>query len=137
MNTRSQGINLEKINPEIEKSCKKNRKEKCGKDKQKMAENQAEQPARNRVLQEYTMPNPGDTHNSIVRPTVDANNFEIKPAIIQMVLQFQFGGLPSEDPNAHLAQFLEICDKFEMNGISQDAIKLRLFPFSLKDKAKL
>ena len=83
MNTQSQGINLEKINPEIEKSCKKNRKEKCEKDKQKkMAENQAEQPARNRVLHEYTMPTPGDTHNSIVRPTVDANNFEIKPAII-------------------------------------------------------
>ena len=137
MNTRSQGINLEKVNPEIEKSCKKNRKEKREKDKQKMAENQAEQPARNRVLHEYTMPTPGDTHNSIVRPTVDANNFEIKPAIIQMVSQFQFGGLPSEDPNAHLAQFLEICDTFKMNGVSQDAIKLRLFPFSLRDKAKL
>lgn len=108
MNTRSKGTNLEKINPEIEKSYKKNHKEKCKKDKQKMADDQAAQPARNRALQEYAMPNPGDTHNSIVRPTVDANTFEIKLAIIQMVSQFQFGGLPSEDPNAHLTQFLEI-----------------------------
>ena len=47
-----------------------------------MAEDQVAQPFRNRALQEYTMPNPGDTHNSIVRPTIDANNFEIKPVII-------------------------------------------------------
>ena len=137
MNTRSQGINLEKINPEIEKSCKKNRKEKREKDKQKMAENQAEQPARNRVLHEYTMPTLGDTHNSIVRPTVDANNFEIKPAIIQMVSQFQFGGLPSEDPNAHLAQFLEICDTFKMNGVSQDAIKAEVIPFLFEGQSQV
>ena len=50
-----------------------------------MAEDQAVQQVRNRALQEYTMPNPGDNLGSIVRPNVDANNFEIKPAIIQMI----------------------------------------------------
>ena len=137
MNTRSKGENLEKLNPEIEKSCKKNRKEKRAKDRKIMAEDQRVQQARNRTLQEYTMPNPGDNLSSIVRQNVDANNFEIKPAIIQMISQFQFGGLLTEDPNVHLAQFLEICDTFKMNGVSSDAIKLRLFPFSLRDKAKL
>ena len=102
-----------------------------------MAKDQVAQQAGNRALQDYTMPNPGNNLSSIVRPTVDANNFEIKPIIIQMVSQFQFGGLPSEDPNAHLAQFLEIYDTFKMNEVGPDAIKLRLFPFSLRDKAKL
>ena len=64
------------------------------------------------------MPTTGDTHNNIVKPTVDANTFEIKSVIIQMVSQFQFGGLPSEDSNTHLAQFLEIYDTFKMNGVS-------------------
>ena len=137
MHTRSKGKNLKKLNPEIEKSCKKNRKEKRAKDRKIMAEDQTIQQARNRALQEYTMPNPRDNLSSIVRPTVDANNFEIKPVIIQMVSQFQFGGLPSEVPNAHLTQFLEICDTFKMNRVGPDAIKLRLFPFSLRDKAKL
>ena len=85
MNTRSKGKNLEKLSPEIEKSCKKNRKEKRAKDRKIMAEDQEVQQARNRALQEYTMPNLGDNLGSIVRPNVDANNFEIKPAIIQMI----------------------------------------------------
>ncbi|XP_031260802.1 uncharacterized protein LOC116118985 [Pistacia vera] len=48
----------------------------------------------------------------------------------------QFGGLAHEDPNLHIANFLDICDTFKHNGVSDEAIRLRLFPFSLRDKAK-
>ncbi|XP_038973879.1 uncharacterized protein LOC120105457 [Phoenix dactylifera] len=99
-----------------------------------MADNQDNQ--NKRLLSDYAVPNVNGAQPSIVRPTVNANNFEIKPGLIQMVQQEQFGGGPSEDPHAHLANFLEICDTIKMNGVSDDAIRLRLFPFSLKDKAK-
>ena len=47
----------------------------------------------------------------------------------------QFHVLPNEDPNLHIAYFLEICDMFRVNDVLDDAIRLRLFPFSLKDRA--
>ncbi|GAB2278494.1 hypothetical protein Dimus_039293 [Dionaea muscipula] len=41
-----------------------------------------------------------------------------------------------EDPNEHNAEFLAICDTVKFHNVSEDAIRLRLFPFSLRDKAK-
>ncbi|XP_073154032.1 uncharacterized protein [Henckelia pumila] len=57
---------------------------------------------------------------SIVRLTVEANNFELKSSIIQMIqLQAIFGGTSVEDPYAHLERFLSICDTFKANGSQQ------------------
>ncbi|KAJ9558513.1 hypothetical protein OSB04_013127 [Centaurea solstitialis] len=48
----------------------------------------------------------------------------------------QFSGLPSEDPNLHLKSFMEITDSFIIPGVSNEAIRLNLFTFSLRDRAK-
>ena len=53
-----------------------------------------------------------------------------------MVQQNQYGGLPHKDPNVHLETFLEIADTVKMNGVTEDVIRMRLFPFSLRDKAR-
>ena len=90
-----------------------------------------------KALEEYGVPSVTGSQNYIMEPTIKANTFEIKPAYIQMVSQYQFIGLPSEDSNTHLASFLDICDTFKINGVSTDVIRVRLFPFSLRDKAKL
>ena len=90
-----------------------------------------------RTMFEYAKPFLTRVESSIVRPTIAANIFEIKPNIIQMVQQFvQFDGFQDEDPNAHIANFLEVCDTFKINGATNDAIRLRLFPFSLRNWAK-
>ena len=67
------------------------------------------------------------------QPTVDANNFELKPALITMVQQQQFTRHPSEDPNEHLGRFLRMASTVKLNGVNPDVIKLQLFPFSLRD----
>ncbi|KAJ8760080.1 hypothetical protein K2173_010936 [Erythroxylum novogranatense] len=87
-------------------------------------------------LRDYAKPGIQESTSGIRNPTMDANNFELKPTFISMVQQLQFGGSPVEDPNMHLTIFLEVCDTLKMNGVTSDAIRLQLFPFSLRDKAR-
>ena len=69
-------------------------------------------------------------------PVIDARNYEIKASTITMLENEPFYGLPRENPNEHLTTFLDRCALSRQNGVSEDAVKLILFPFSLKDKAK-
>ncbi|KAL0454827.1 UNVERIFIED_CONTAM: hypothetical protein Slati_0821900 [Sesamum latifolium] len=81
-----------------------------------------------RPMMEYSFSTADGTISSIVKPSVEANNFEIKPSIIQIIRSsVQFYDLPDEDPNKYLLNFLEICDTFRFNGVSNDAVRLRIF----------
>ena len=73
--------------------------------------------------------------SAIRPPTIQANNFELKPALIHMVESNQFGGYPNESPDEHLAIFLRYCNTIKINNVTPDIIRLQLFPFSLRDKA--
>ncbi|KAI3773872.1 hypothetical protein L1987_48411 [Smallanthus sonchifolius] len=71
----------------------------------------------NRTIYDFARPSLEALGSSITRPTVDANNFEIKSHVIHMIQSScTFHGLPDEDPHAHIANFLEICDTFKLNG---------------------
>ena len=63
-------------------------------------------------------------------------NFELKSSLINMVQASPFCGKPNEDANAHLQNYLELCKTVTIRGVTADAIRLRLFPFSLLGKAK-
>jgi hypothetical protein len=63
-------------------------------------------------------------------------NFKIRTGLITTVQASPFYGLPSEDANAHLQQFLELRDTIVIKDVTPEAIKLCLFPFSLVEKAK-
>jgi hypothetical protein len=67
---------------------------------------------------------------------VGDGSFELKPTLINMVQQSPFCGKASEDANVHPQHFLEICSTFTIWGVTHDAVRLRLFPFSLLGKAK-
>ena len=72
-----------------------------------------------------------DEYYTIRQPAIDANNFELKPALIIMVQQHPFTGHPTEDPNEHLGRFLRMANIVKLNGVRPEVIKLHLFPLSL------
>ena len=118
------------IDPEIEKTCKRNRKE-----KQQRIEGATM--AEERPLLDYVLPTTNGYRPAIVSPAIENRGFEIKTGMINMIQQNQFAGGPTEDPNEHLANFNELCGTFHIQNISVDAIRLRLFSFSLRDRAKI
>ena len=130
LDRRSLCLDLEPFNPEIERSLREIRA-KGKKSKNKMTEEQLTPPPKQ--LKEYFTPATYDSPTRTRMPTVTVP-FEIKHSLIQMLPSFY--GLESENPFKHVDAFLEICSTVFLNNISDDALRLRLFPFSLKDKAK-
>ena len=87
------------------------------------------------LLEEFTLP-PTVVQTAIRRPPIQVNNFELKSATLQMLQNILFHGLPNENPNMHLTNFLEVYDTIKYNGVTEEALRLRLFPLSLGDRAK-
>ena len=74
-------------------------------------------------------------YSAIKQPAVDANEYELEPALITMVQQNQFAGRSTENPNEHLGRFLRIANSIKLNGVKPEVIQLQLFPLSLRDMA--
>ena len=85
------------------------------------------------TMEDFWRPIIQEEYSAIKQPTIDANNFELKPALITMMHQNQFTGHPTEDPNEHLGRFLMMANTVKLNGLRPEMIKLHLFPFSLRD----
>ncbi|KAL4386939.1 hypothetical protein GQ457_09G031260 [Hibiscus cannabinus] len=60
--------------------------------------------------------------------------FQLKTGLIHLLPTFH--GLPSESPHRHLNEFHLVCSSMKPQGVSEDQIKLRAFPFSLSGLAK-
>ena len=64
-------------------------------------------------MAEYTWPTLNDASSCIVQLVIEANNFDVKASTMNMIYnQCQFDGLPNE------------------------ALQLRIFPFTLRGKAR-
>ena len=91
-----------------------------------------------RMLGDFTAPNSNLHGRSISIPAIRANNFELKPQLVSLMQQnCKFHGLPSEDPFQFLTEFLQICDTVKTNGVDPEVYRLILFPFAVRDRARI
>ena len=95
----------------------------------------AKRPPITDTMEDFWRPIIQEEYSTIRQPAVDANNFELKLALITMVQQYQFTGRPIEDLNEHLGRFLRMANTVKLNGVRPEVIKMHLFTFSLRDIA--
>ncbi|GKF02376.1 hypothetical protein Tco_0029299 [Tanacetum coccineum] len=67
-----------------------------------------------------------------VVPAVLADQFELKPELLDFISNNPFFGLDNDDPHSHIKRFYQITRTFKINQVPHDVVKLILFPFSLK-----
>ncbi|XP_071917221.1 uncharacterized protein [Coffea arabica] len=88
-----------------------------------------------RTLRELAAPDLNQQPLCITFPHLnDDTPFELKSGLIHLLPSFH--GLPGEEPYKHLQKFDVVCNSIKPPGITEEQIKMRAFPFSLKDSAK-
>ncbi|GJY41470.1 hypothetical protein Tco_0428740 [Tanacetum coccineum] len=73
---------------------------------------------------------------AIVLPEINADHFEIKTNLLQLVQANPFHGLENKNPHAHINSFKRITLTLRFRNVPNDVIKLMMFPYSLEGDAK-
>nr|GFA44328.1 reverse transcriptase domain-containing protein [Tanacetum cinerariifolium] len=73
--------------------------------------------------------------DAIVVPPINANNFELKHTLINLVQSNQFTG--RQDPHNHLRFFNKVTSTFQHPEVPNTTVKLLQFPFSLEREARI
>ncbi|GJT87191.1 reverse transcriptase domain-containing protein [Tanacetum coccineum] len=73
---------------------------------------------------------------AIVLPEINADHFEIKTNLLQLVQANPFNGRENENPHAHINSFKRITSTLRFRNVPNDVIKLMMFPYSLEGAAK-
>lgn len=149
--TRSQSPNLAPYDSELEKTTRKNARNKVSTSTTQVdglisdSKSSAPTPPRQRAtsmaltISEAGQPlksSPSARANNapscIIYPEVEeGTQFELKPGILNLLPSFH-----KDDPHMHLKLYLEAVENIIITGMEPECVKLRLFTYTLKDRAK-
>ncbi|GJZ14901.1 reverse transcriptase domain-containing protein [Tanacetum coccineum] len=88
-----------------------------------------------RTMEELCQPTLNGRGGPIAPIAIQATNFGLKNDMIQQVQNScPFHGL-GDDANKHLDKFLHVTQSMKVNGVSDDALRVYLFPYSLQHRA--
>nr|GEW86165.1 reverse transcriptase domain-containing protein [Tanacetum cinerariifolium] len=88
------------------------------------------------TMEELCQPSLNGRGGPIAPIAIQAMNFGLKNDMIQQAQNScQFHGLLGDDANKHLDKFLHVTQSIKVNGVTDDALRLYLFPHSLTHHA--
>nr|GEW92830.1 hypothetical protein [Tanacetum cinerariifolium] len=89
-----------------------------------------------RMMEELCQPSINGRGRPIAPIPIQATDFGLRHHMIQQVQNTcQFHRLPGDDANRHIDKFLEITQHMKQNEVSDDALHVSLFPYSLTHHA--
>ncbi|GJV44498.1 reverse transcriptase domain-containing protein [Tanacetum coccineum] len=86
-------------------------------------------------MEELCQPSLDGRGGPIAPIAIQAATFGLKNDMIQQVQNSCPFRRPGDDANKHLDKFLHVTQSMKVNGVSDDALRLHLFPYSLQDRA--
>ena len=87
-----------------------------------------------RRLSDYARPVLQRPVTRIRAPLAKNANFRIDLHVMSMLPIFH--GKPSEDPYRHVDELSQVCEINQIHNVSVDVMKMKLFPATLRDRAK-
>ncbi|GKC40043.1 reverse transcriptase domain-containing protein [Tanacetum coccineum] len=74
---------------------------------------------------------------AIVIQKINTDHFEIETNLLQLVQANLFRGFERENPHTHINNFKRITSTLKFRDVSNDVIKLMMFPYSLEGAARV
>nr|GFC27976.1 reverse transcriptase domain-containing protein [Tanacetum cinerariifolium] len=93
--------------------------------------------ADNRTMEELLQAPTEGYGEAIVIPEINADHFEIKTNLLQLVQANPYHGFERENPHTHINNFKRITLNLKFRDVSNDVIKLMMFPYSLEGNARV
>ncbi|GKC13538.1 reverse transcriptase domain-containing protein [Tanacetum coccineum] len=93
--------------------------------------------ADNRTMEELLQAPTEGYGEAIVIPEINANHFEIKTNLLQLVQANPFRSFERENPHTHINNFKRITSTLKFKDVPNDVIKLMMFPYSLEGAARV
>ena len=89
-------------------------------------------PTAYRSMRDHIHPPRVSAPSCIIPPAEDV---AVRPYLVPLLPTFH--GMENENPYAHIREFEEVCTTFKERVPDMDSLKLKAFPLTLKDKAKI
>nr|GEW85826.1 reverse transcriptase domain-containing protein [Tanacetum cinerariifolium] len=93
--------------------------------------------ADNRTIEELLQAPTEGCGEAIVIPKINADHFEIKTNLLQLVQANPYHSFKRENPHTHNNNFKRITLTLKFRDVPNDVIKLMMFPYSLKRNARV
>nr|GEZ35488.1 reverse transcriptase domain-containing protein [Tanacetum cinerariifolium] len=93
--------------------------------------------ADNRTMEELLQAPTEEYGEAIIIQEINADHFEIKTNLLQLVQANPYHGFERENPHTHINNFKRYTSTLKFRDVPNDGIKLMMFPYSLEGNARV